>query len=58
MLYQHGVNLKQGWKILFLLGNKTEVCRCVCVCVSGGSGSQVFLDIFEYISIFKQDRYA
>lgn len=58
MLYQHGLNLIQGWKILFLFGNKTEVCKCVCVCVSGGSGSQVFWDIFEYISIFKQDRYA
>lgn len=67
--------------LLFLLGNKTEVCVCkgalVCVCVRAhtsvrvctrvrasvcmcveASGSQVFWDIFEYISIFKQDRYA
>lgn len=43
-------------------GNKTENwILCVCVFLSDrvcGRGSQVFWEEFEYISIFKRDRYA
>ena len=39
ILYQHRLPLKQGYKMVYLMGNKTEfcvsvcVCQCVCVCV-------------------------